>query len=331
MNEIDFNVIKVIIVIILFVIIALLIRQSKSIKLERRVGLYAIDPINSTYKSLFDNIRIVFLKNIKKISKLLRKSVFLTNASKKYEKYAIYNGKDDSMDYISRKVIIGLFLDIIYIVSSVIRMKFFGFYELLIIFVIGYYVFDLYLLVYKKKNKRLIKEQMLRAVIIMNNAFKAGKSTLQALEIVSVELSFPLNIEFKKMYEEMKYGLSVEVVFDRFAKRINIEEANYISSSLIVLNRTGGNIVKVFSAIEKNLFEKKKLNDELKNLTVSSNMIVKILTFVPIIFIVIIYMLNPSYFTPLFSSILGYMIIGIIIFMFILYVIVLNHIMKVKV
>lgn len=331
MNEIDFNVIKVIIVIILFVIIALLIRQSKSIKLERRVGLYAIDPINSTYKSLFDNIRIVFLKNIKKISKLLRKSVFLTNASKKYEKYAIYNGKADPMDYISRKVIIGLFLDVIYIVSSVIRMEFFGFYELLIIFVIGYYVFDLYLLVYKKKNKRLIKEQMLRAVIIMNNAFKAGKSTLQALEIVSVELSFPLNIEFKKMYEEMKYGLSVEVVFDRFAKRINIEEANYISSSLIVLNRTGGNIVKVFSAIEKNLFEKKKLNDELKNLTVSSNMIVKILTFVPIIFIVIIYMLNPSYFTPLFSSILGYMIIGIIIFMFVLYVIVLNHIMKVKV
>ena len=65
------------------------------------------------------------------------------------------------------------------------------------------------------------------------------------------------------MHQEMKYGLSVDVVFDRFAKRMNLEEAEYLSSSLTILNRTGGNIVAVFNSIEKTLFDKKKLNEEL--------------------------------------------------------------------
>ena len=40
----------------------------------------------------------------------------------------------------------------------------------------------------------------------------------------------------------------------------------YLSSSLTILNRTGGNIVAVFDSIEKTLFDKKKLKEELKRL-----------------------------------------------------------------
>ena len=103
---------------------------------------------------------------------------------------------------------------------------------------------------------------MLRAIIIMNNAFKSGKSTIQAVEIASKKLAKPISSEFKRMHQEMKYGLSVDVVFDRFAKRINLEEAEYLSSSLTILNRTGGNIVAVFNSIEKTLFDKMKLKEE---------------------------------------------------------------------
>ena len=165
----------------------------------------------------------------------------------------------------------------------------------------------------------------------MNNAFKAGKSTLQAVEIASLELPEPICDEFKKMYLDMKYGLSVDTAFERFAKRVNLEEAVYLSSSLTILNKTGGNIVEVFSSIERTLFDKKKLREELKNITASANMIVKILFVVPFVFIGIIYVLNPSYFDPLFSSPLGYMIIFIIIIMLIIYLLILKKIMKVEV
>ena len=172
-------------------------------------------------------------------------------------------------------------------------------------FFVGYYLLDVYLYFYQKKQNKLISNELLRAIIIMNNAFKSGKSTLQALKIAADELPEPINDEFEKMYLDMKFGLSVDTVFDRFAKRVNLEEAVYVSSSLKILNKTGGNIVEVFSSIEKTLFDKKKLNEELKNISANPKMIVKVLLLIPIVFILLIYILDPSYFNPLFESVLG--------------------------
>ena len=128
----------------------------------------------------------------------------------------------------------------------------------------------------------------------------------------------------------MKYGLSVDVVFDRFAKRIKLEEAEYLSSSLTILNRTGGNIVAVFNSIEKTLFDKMKLKEELKNSTTVSNLLVRILLFVPIIFVFIIYLLNPNYFDPFFESTTGYILVSIVLILFIVYAYLLQKIVKVE-
>ena len=76
--------------------------------------------------------------------------------------------------------------------------------------------------------------------------------------------------------------------------------------------------------------DKKKLEEELKNLTGASNLVVKILFFVPFIFTGIIYILNPSYFDPLFNNPLGYFVIFIIIIMLSIYIWFLRKIMKVR-
>ena len=50
-----------------------------------------------------------------------------------------------------------------------------------------------------------------------------------------------------------------------------------------------------------------------------------------IVFILVIYVVSPTYFTPLFTSSLGYMVLFIIGIMFIIYIYLLNKIMKVRV
>ena len=60
-------------------------------------------------------------------------------------------------------------------------------------------------------------------------------------------------------------------------------------------------------------------------------MVVKVLMAIPIVFVIVIYALSPSYFDPLFESVLGYLLLGIIWLMFIIYVYLLNRVMKVKV
>ena len=164
----------------------------------------------------------------------------------------------------------------------------------------------------------------------MNNAFKSGRSISQAILLVSTELDGPISEEFKKMHLELSYGLGVDVVFKRFSERINLEEVTYLTASLTVLNRTGGNIIKVFSSIEKNLFNKKKLKLELKSLTGSSKIIVYVLFAVPMLFVLFISLISPTYFVPLFTTPLGLIILSAIIVMYIIYIIFVNKIMKVR-
>ena len=153
---------------------------------------------------------------------------------------------------------------------------------------------------------------------------------MQAIEIVAHELKGPIKQEFKKMHLEISYGLSLDVVFERFSKRVESEEVSYITSSLSILNKTGGNIIKVFSSIEKMLFNKRKLKQEMKSLTSSANMISKILLLMPFLFIGLITLLNPSYFLPLFNTNIGNVLLFVIIIIYILYAFIVNKIMKVR-
>ena len=321
-------IIQVVLIFALIAIITFFIRLNDTIKLEKRISKYSIRDgkknkyDKSYYDRAFDGYKLFVKKQRKKINKLFPKLV------RRYDKY-VTDGEVRATDYVTHKLVISMLFILLMMVAAAIQGRFITLLEFFIGLILGFYLLDIILLIVNKFKKKKIENDMLRAIIIMNNAFKSGKSTIQAVEIASEKLSKPISSEFKRMHQEMKYGLSVDVVFDRFAKRMNLEEAEYLSSSLTILNRTGGNIVAVFNSIEKTLFDKKKLKEELKNSTTVSNLLVKILLFVPIIFVLIIYMLSPDYFDPFFESTTGYILLAIVFILFVGYAYLLERIVKV--
>lgn len=320
------------IIFIIFVIIIILKLYSSSKKIKR-ISSYSIEPVKDNNISFTDKVVNKYLSFVKGLRPYMRCIKYFKIRSKKYDKYIKYKERDrlEAIDFITNKLIIAVMFLLLALFSQVFNYRGFGIVRYLINFTVGYYILDIYYYFYYRRQTKLIENELLRAVIVMNNAFKAGKSTLQALKIASEELPEPISDEFKKMYLDMKFGLSVDTVFDRFAKRVDLEEAVYLSSSLTILNKTGGNIVDVFSSIEKTLFDKKKLNEELKNISSAPKMVVYILFFVPGIFVLLIYLLNKDYFNPLFNSTLGYIIISIIVIMFSIYVFLLKRILRIEV
>lgn len=319
--------IRIFLVVIVIVLLMLLLKLHKLIQLERRVGRYSLKMNQVDEDSYFDKL----LGRYQRFSLGFKKNKLVVRQASRYEKYVRLDEGKDTIILIVNKLLIAIVFVLLVIISYAIQGKVLNFGGFIVSFIIGYYFYDLYLLVSQKRRQVKIKNDLLRAVIIMNNAFKAGKSTLQAVEIAGEELPKPIAYEFQKIKQDMSYGLSVDVAFQRFAKRVDLEEARYIASSLTILNKTGGNIVMVFSSIEKTLFDKKKLESDLKNSTAASNLVVKVLMIIPIIFVLFIYVISPSYFEPFFNSSLGYMVILLIGLMFAIYVYLLNKIMKVEV
>lgn len=326
-------IIQLVVILLLLGVMIYLLIYNKSLKLEKRLSKYSIDSIKSNNHSVFDMVYETYNKLIKNMSKKLLKSKAIKDYANKYNKYISYYDKKNitSMDYVSNKIYISLAFVLITIFAGIIMGKVPSLISIITALLLGFFIIDIYFKFFDIIKKRQVEQELLNAIIIMNNAFRSGRSTMQAIEIVSKELKGPIKQEFKKMHLEISYGLSLDVVFDRFSKRVESDEVSYITSSLSILNKTGGNIINVFASIEKMLFEKRKLKQEMKALTSSSKMVSKILLFMPVIFIFLITLLNRTYFIPLFTTTIGNIMLVIIVLMYFLYAFIVTKIMKVRI
>lgn len=333
MNENVLTVGQLVIILVLVGLIIYLVKTKKSIDLEKRIGKYTVDPIHDHSISFFDDIQKRYISIVEKMSHWFQKSVILTKYSNHYQKYVYYSEdlQTNPMNCIATKFICSFLMILLALFSTTYQYRMISLFELFLAFTVGFFGPDIYYQYKFLSRKKQLEADMLNFVIIMNNAFKSGQSTMQAIQIVINELDGPIQEEFKKMYMEISFGLSLEVVFKRFADRIKIREAYYIASSITILNETGGNIVNVFNSIEKSLFNKKKLDGELRMLTATARLIVKVLIFLPFILAGIIILLNPAYFAPLFGSQVGSMILILLVCIYICYIVLINKVLKIKV
>lgn len=324
---------QIIIILIISAFIALFLRELKAMKYQRRFEKFALISIHDYEKSFFDLAMDKIWVLIYQFSKILEKSVVLKKYSSSYERHITFEEKNEKtgMNYIAIKFLTSFFFLFLMLVTILFRGRHLAFPTFFLVLLFSFFLPDFFLnLKFKKKRKR-IEDDLLKAIIIMNNSFKSGRNIMQAVEIVKNELDGPISDEFKKIYMDMTYGLRIDVVFNRFYERVKLEDAKYITSSLTLLNRTGGNIIRVFGTIEKSFFDKKKLQNEMKSLTASSILVFRILVLLPLLFAAVIFLMNPSYFNPFFETPFGFLTFLFILLLYIVYIITIKKVLKVRI
>lgn len=325
--------VQTVIICVLVAVSLFILYLKKSINLEKRIAKFSIDPLDDKSKSLFDKFLVKYYKVVKHVKSRIENFKTVKKYAKNYDKYVgvVNDVYKDGIDFVANKIIIAFTFIFIAIFSKAIQYDLLRFYEICLPLLAGFFIPDI---VYKfsyKKYCAILENDLLQAIMIMNNAFKSGRSITQAIYLVTTELKGPIANEFKKVYLEINLGLSIEVAFERLKERIPLEEVNYLTASISILNKTGGNIIKVFTSIEKTLFNKKKLKLELLSLTGSSKIISYVLFCVPVLFIAFISILDPTYFVPFFTTTLGFILLGIMLLIYVLYIVFVIKIMKVRV
>ena len=324
-------IVNILLALIVITILIWFILERRKEKLDQRLKKYTIANDKES-NSFFDLISNSFISWRSNFSNQLKKSKSLVNYAKKYEKFIDKkkNGIHDAMDYVSTKFLLSFLAIIILVISDVVQYRMITFTQIIVAFSLGFFSLDIFLISKRKYVNYLMENDLLKAITIMNNSFKSGRSIYETIHIVASEIDGPLKEEFMLMEKDLDYGLEIETVFERFNKRVNLKEVGYITTSLTILNKTGGNIVSVFSSIEKTVFSNKKLQDELRNLSAASKALYRILVIVPFIFAMIIYILDPTYFMPLFNNPLGMIILVVIAILYITYIIIVKKIIKLK-
>ena len=323
---------QVILILIPIAVAIYLLRLSKSLSLEKRLSSFAITSTKDHELSFFDKMGYSLWRFVRFTSKLFKKSEILRKYALKYEKFISFLDREmkDGIYYVTIKFLLSFLVFLLGIITLIIHYQDFDGMILLCMVLLTFFIPDIYLNIRFREKRKKIEDDLLKAIIIMNNAFGSGKNIMQAIEIVKTELDGPIQDEFEKIYLDITYGLSLDVVFNRFYERVKLEDAKYITSALTLLNKTGGDIIKVFSRLEKSILDKKNLKNELRSLTSSSRFVFRFLVILPFLFVLIIFLLNPAYFNPLFSSTIGIVILVLILILYLLYIFIIRKILEVK-
>ena len=315
---------------IIAIVLLVILSYYRSIVLEKRISRFSISP-KFKKSTIFERFIKVITGMIEPFADWLSKSALLERYANRYERYQVAFHEKSSMMIVAKKILSSIIFFALSLLVVTLKLEVMNFVEMILALLIGFYIIDfIYLFKYQFYRKN-VENDLLQAIIVMKNAFKSGNSLIQSIEIVSEEVDSDIALEFRRMKLELSMGLTLNEVFERFAKRVDISEVSYLASSLVILNRTGGNIIKVFSSIEKTLMNKKKIRLELQALTASSRIVMYILTFLPIVFISLVALISPSYFKPFFDSALGILLLILALAIYLLYICIVKKIMKVKV
>lgn len=307
----------------------MIIKYYRTQLIERRVARHSLEPKRKT-NSIFDKFVIFKDGIVDTVAHWLDKFSWARAYGRVYDKYQIAFRETTSVHIIAKKILMSLLFLLLSILASTMRLEMLSFMEMIFALLIGYLLVDIIYFIRYRFYRDHVENDLLQAIIVMNNAFKSGHSIAQAVDLVAEELDGDIHEEFVRMSKEFSMGLSTDEVFERFAKRIEITEVTYLTSSISILNQTGGNIVKVFTSIEKTLMNKKKLRLELKALTSSARLVTYILMLLPVLFAMVITFISPDYFLPFITSTVGWLSLVVILLVYVLYICIIKKIMKVR-
>lgn len=151
-------------------------------------------------------------------------------------------------------------------------------------------------------RKQKFNDQLMDAIMIMSSSFRGGLSLVQAFESVADEMSDPAKGEFGVVLGENKMGVSLDESLNRLYLRMPSPAMQQLVTAILLARETGGNLPVIFSRIISSTRERKKIEKNLKTLTIQGKIQAVVMTGLPVLFFFTVRGTNPHFFDVMFQS-----------------------------
>jgi tight adherence protein B len=159
---------------------------------------------------------------------------------------------------------------------------------------------------WKRKRKTLkIERHMPDAMELLARSLRAGHTLSGTLELVSQEIPAPLGTEMRITYDEQKLGLSMPQAFRRMGDRVASQDLRYFVTAVIIQSETGGNLSEILENIGLIIRDRLKLKGKVQGLTAEGRFSALILSLLPFLTFLALYVMNGQYVMTLFRDPLG--------------------------
>ena len=162
-----------------------------------------------------------------------------------------------------------------------------------------------------RRNKRFEKFEELfpEAIDTLARAVRAGHAFTTALEMISDEVAEPVGSEFRKLYEEQKFGMPVRDALLNFADRIPLVDLKFFVTAVMLQRETGGNLAEILDNLSYVIRERFKIQRQVRVYTAQGRLTMGLLMAMPPIIVTVMVVLNPSFIHPLFADPIGHTLV----------------------
>jgi len=167
-------------------------------------------------------------------------------------------------------------------------------------------VLPLMFLRWKRRRKTLkIERYMPDAMELLARSLRAGHTLSGTLDLVSQEIPGPLGTEMRITFEEQKLGLSITQAFRRMGERVASQDLRFFVTAVIIQAETGGNLSEILENIGLIIRDRLQLKGKIQGLTAEGRFSALILSLLPLVTFLALYVMNREYVLILFRDPLG--------------------------
>ena len=161
--------------------------------------------------------------------------------------------------------------------------------------------------VFAKRKKRFgqFEQGLPEAIDLMVSALRAGHSLVSALGLVANESPDPIGSEFKICFDEQNYGLDLRTAMDNLVARVPLQDLRIIVTAILIQRSSGGNQAEVLDKAAYLVRERFRLRRQVQTHTAQGRLTGWILTFLPVVLGIALYLVNPDTMSLLWHRDLG--------------------------
>jgi tight adherence protein B len=161
----------------------------------------------------------------------------------------------------------------------------------------------------RTKRFQRFEELFPEAIDTLARAVRAGHAFTVALEMIANEVSDPIASEFRKLFEEQKFGLPVRDALMNLTERVPLVDVKFFVTAVMLQRETGGNLAEILDNLSYVIRERFKIMRQVRVYTAQGRLTMMLLMGLPPIIVVTMLMMNPSFIRPLFADPIGHVLV----------------------
>jgi tight adherence protein B len=168
-----------------------------------------------------------------------------------------------------------------------------------------------YSIVSYRRQKRFekIEELFPEAIDTLARAVRAGHAFTTALEMISNEITEPLASEFRKLFEEQKFGMPVRDALMNLTERVPLVDIKFFVTAVMLQRETGGNLAEILDNLSYVIRERFKIQRQVKVHTAQGRLTMVLLMAMPPVVVVVLQLFSPEFVRPLFYDPIGHFLV----------------------